>query len=482
MRVSISVKAMRCILAVLICLFCAPATAQCFPDLFEDPLRVIPDRLKTGARFPGDSPVRCPSSVELSQTLELGNAIDIALCNNPEISSAWAAIRIQSGALGEARAAYLPTLRFSVNRLANWGTIGNIFDSADSFQFGSQFYGTFSWRLLDFGGRGASAQAASHLLGAALAAHDASIQKTMKEVVQAYFDVMTGRSAVASRKKMTKVAEDVLAATRRREERGAAPLSDILQAETAVARALLNEARAQGDFNKSMSLLVHAMGLSPGTHLNLPQTLELHRVDELKNLNDWLRDAEERHPAIRQARARVAADKAKITVVRSEGLPSLDATATISLNGYPNQGLTYTEQSVKTIGVMLNVPIFEGFGRTYKIRGAQAQAEQSKSQLQETTNRVLTEVVKAHADVLTSLETLKASERLLQAARSALHSSLRRYDRHAADILEVLNSQSSLADAEQERIRDVAEWHSARLRLLATAGVMGRTDLQRELP
>jgi outer membrane protein len=135
---------------------------------------------------------------------------------------------------------------------------------------------------------------------------------------------------------------------------------------------------------------------------------------------------------------------------------------------------------VKVAGVTLNVPIFEGFGRTYRIQGAKAQVEQSDAQLQDTTNQILTEVVKAHADALTSLGTLKASDRLMAAATQSIQSSLRRYERHAADILEVLNSQSSLADAEQERIRAVAEWRSARLRLLANTGRLGLTDLVQE--
>jgi outer membrane protein len=259
-------------------------------------------------------------------------------------------------------------------------------------------------------------------------------------------------------------------------------LSDTLQAETALAKALLNESRAQGDFNKALSLLVQAMGLAPGTALCLPQSLELYRTDELKNLENWLHDAAEKHPAIRQAHAKLAADKAKVTVARSEGFPSLDATAYISINGYPTQGLSSVDQTVKVAGVTLNVPIFDGFARTYKIQGAKAQAEQSEAQLQDMTNQVLTEVVKAHADALTSLGTLKATERLMTAATQGLQSSLRRYERHAADILELLNSQSSLADAEQERIRAIAEWRSARLRLLANSGVLGRADLAQEQP
>jgi outer membrane protein len=467
---------------MLISALALPAYALGVPDILADPLGVNPDRLKTGAVLPDGSPLVSPSSVDLSQPLALGSAIDVALCNNPQVHSAWAAIRIQAAGVGEARAAYLPTIKVSVSRLANWTSNASPYGAPDSYMTGNQLYGTLSWRLLDFGGRSANNKEASQLLAAALASHDASLQKTMTEVIQTYFDAMTAQSLFVARKKMAELAEDILAATKRREDRGAAPLFDTLQASTALAKARLNEARAQGDFSKSLSLLVQAMGLTPGTSLCLPQTLELYRADDVKALESWLREAEEQHPAIRQARAKLAADKAKITVARSEGLPSVDATAYISRNGYPNQGLSSVNQSVKVAGVTLNVPIFEGFGRTYKIRGAQAQAEQSQAQLQNTTNQILTEVVNAHADAMTSLGTLKATERLMSAATQSLHSSLRRYERHATDILELLNSQSSLADAEQERIRAVAEWCSARLRLLAGSGLLGQADLLPERP
>ena len=480
MRVSINASMRCCVLVSLIPVLVLPSAALAVPDILKDPLSANPARLRKGATLPDGSFIACPASEDLSQPLELDSAVDIALCNNPQIRSAWAAIKIQAGVLGEARAAYLPTMNVSINRLGNWTSTSFPPGAGESFMKGNQLYGSLTWRLLDFGERRANTKAASQLLAAALAAHDASLQKTMAGVIQAYFDAMTAQSQYISRKKMAEIAERVLAATKRREERGAAPLSDTLQASTALAKARLNESRAQGEFNKSLGLLVQAMGLAPGTVLRLPQTLELYRVDDVRELNSWLRKAEEQHPAIRQARAKLAADKAKITVARAEGLPSLDATAYISRNGYPNQGLSSDKQSVKSAGVTLNLPIFEGFGRTYKILGAKAQVEQSDAQLQDTTNQVLTEVVKAHADALTSLGTLRATDRLMEAATLGLRSSLRRYERHAADILEVLNSQSSLADAEQERIRAVAEWRSARLRLLANSGLLGLADLLQE--
>jgi outer membrane protein len=478
MKASISARKRFCVLALFLLGLESPVTVRGngFPDIVEDPLGLQPERLRKGATLPDGSSIACSGSAELSQPLELDRAIDVALCNNPEIRAAWSSIKVQAGELGEARAAYLPSMSLSVSRLANRSGEAFLPGASDAYRNGYQLYGVLTLRLLDFG-RGANNKAASRLLAAALAAHDATLQRTMERVTQAYYDAMTAQAMLTARKKITETSEKILSVTRRRQERGAAALSDTLQAETALAKARLNEARSQGEFDKSLALLAQAMGLTPGTCLKLSQAEEPVQVDEVGKLNEWLSEAETRHPAIREARTKLDADKARITMVRAEGLPTLDAVATFSRNGYPNQGLTNGNQSVVAGGVTLNVPVFDGFGRTYKVRQAQGRAEQSEARVQETTNQVLTEVVKAHADVLTSLETLKASERLKAAAVQSLQSSLRRYERNAADIIELLNSQSSLADAEQERVRTIAEWRSARLRLLANVGVLGVTAL-----
>jgi outer membrane protein len=50
----------------------------------------------------------------------------------------------------------------------------------------------------------------------------------------------------------------------------------------------------------------------------------------------------------------------------------------------------------------------------------------------------------------------------------------RKYEKGAADILEILQTQAALTDAQKERISSLSDWHSARLRLLASVGFMGR--------
>ena len=88
------------------------------------------------------------------------------------------------------------------------------------------------------------------------------------------------------------------------------------------------------------------------------------------------------------------------------------------------------------------------------------------------------EVVKIHADAISSLQNLQASQNLLDAAQEALAASQRKYSKGATDILEILNTQNALAEAKQERILCVAEWRAARLRLMANTGLLGRLSVE----
>ncbi len=285
---------------------------------------------------------------------------------------------------------------------------------------------------------------------------------------------VTSALTLTAAQQTTQIAQDTYAATGRRERLGVAATSDTLQAATALAKAQLAASQAQGDEYKAVSTLVYAMGVPTGTTIHLPAPVQAVPAESVEELDALLDEARAHHPAIVAARAQWAAARAKVDAARDEGLPTVDFSANYYRNGYPNQGLESTPTNVATVGVQLTIPLFEGYNRTYLIRGAQAQAEQSQAQLEDTEHQVLTAVVKAHADALSALGSLQASKHLLDAAQAALASSQRRYEKGAADILELLHAQAALADARQQRVHALAAWRSARLRLMASAGTLGR--------
>ena len=444
-----------------------------------DPLLAIPDVLETGVALPGDSvPPTCPVELDSTQPLTLGVAVDVALCSNAQIRAAWASIKVQAGTLGEARAAYLPTASISMGRTADEMRYPGTSVAPSTVQ-ASTLNAGLNWRLLDSGTRGANLSQAESLLAAALASHDAAIQKALGVVIQTYFDALTARALVAAKVEGEQLAAQTLASAQRREAKGAVSRSDSLQAATAHARAVLERGRAESSYRRAVALLAYAMGRSNDGTVALSEDNDNVVETELAPLVRWLDTARKSHPALLTARAQLEAARSKADATSAEGLPTVDLSSNYYQNGRPGQALTPTRVHESTVGIVLTVPIFEGFARSYKVYGAQAQVEQKAAELADMEGQILLEVIKTHADASAAVSNLNASKDLLLAAQDALSVAQRKYDKGAADVLEALNAQSALADARQERIRALSEWRSARLRLQTSTGRLGRSGLER---
>ncbi len=438
----------------------------------DDPLGVYPLELRSGPTLPGDqAPLDCTAHYDPAQPLGLDRAADLALCTNPQVRSTWEAIKIQAGALGEAKAAYLPTLTSSLTLQRERNQYPD-FPLQDATTNGHSAYLAFGWRLFDFGERASNRTAAQLLLSSAVASHDAELQKILDAVIAAYFDAMTARSIFLARTKAGELLRGTLAATLRREGKGASSHNDTLQAQVALAKAALAERRALGEYNKSVSVLVYNLGLPVDTRLSLPE-LGVPTASVIGELSQWIAQAEASHPALIAARKQWEAATEKITAVRSAGLPALNLSANYYQNGYPNQGIQNTSNRQTTIGLTISVPVFEGFARTYKIQEAKSQATAAEAQYIDTEHQILMALVKAHADAVSALANIDSSNELLEASKAAEQSSQRRYANGAANIIELLTAESNLADAEQQRVQSLAEWNAARLRLMTSAGTLG---------
>ncbi|MEG0885970.1 MAG: TolC family protein, partial [Janthinobacterium sp.] len=120
----------------------------------------------------------CPSAYEASVPLTLPAAVDLALCRNAQVHGAWAGIRLQAAGLGEARAAFLPTLNAGLSRVHDRTAYPGASTPSGSLNSNTGSL-SFSWRLFDFGGRAAGQRSAQAMLDAALANRDAVLQKTL---------------------------------------------------------------------------------------------------------------------------------------------------------------------------------------------------------------------------------------------------------------------------------------------------------------
>lgn len=444
------------------------------PYFYSDPLKTMPSIVEKGVVLPGDSsPISCATQPDLAQPLALGDAVDLALCNNRQIKSTWADIKVRASSLGEAKSAYLPTITATPAWTSDWVEYLSSGRSSTNTN-GFTFQASATWRIFDFGGRAANKHAADSFLSAALASHNATLQRALADVIQAYFNAMTAGATLKAKTDNEEIARNILNSAKAREAKGAISQSDTLRATTVMAKAALDKNRAYGEYLKTLSVLGHILGLDGNTPISLPQELNEQGEAESRELTVWLEEAQKSHPAIIAARKRLEATQQQETIARSAGRPTLNLIGNYYLNNRLGESVTSASSMSTTVTVALSIPIFDGFASTYKLRGAQAQIERTTAEVSAVEQQIAMGVIKAHADSTSALRNLDSSAVLLDAAKSSLAVSQRKYDKGAADISEVLSTQAALSDAWQERVRCLAEWHSGRLQLLTSVGQMGR--------
>lgn len=459
--------------AVLVLLSALRGLAADFPYLFKDPLGVE-DKLPKGLgqAEPGEL------KKDFSTPLTLDEAVDLALSRNPRVKSSWGDIKVQAGLLGESYGAYLPTLSGGVN----WAddTIkysDSRYPSTHTNKYTWQV--SAGWKLFDFGGRSANRSYAEQLLASALAGHDATLQSVLSDLVQSYFDAITAHAGFSGKTRVEELAYRTYQSALDREGKGTISRSETLRAKTAHARALLDKNRAEGQYHKSLAVLRGQVGIAPDVALTVPVGLDKVPSKEVmeKQLSELLEEARKQHPAIISAQKQLDAAKERLTVVKSTGLPTLSLSTTYYQNTRQGEAVTATGARETTVILGVSIPLFEGFATTYKIMGERSRIEKQAAVLTDAEQKVARDIMSAHADAVAAYRNLGASLELLETAEQSLEVSQRKYGKGAADLAEVLSTQTALAEALTERVQCLADWNKSRLQLLAAVGRLDKSVL-----
>lgn len=423
-----------------------------------------------------------------ARPLLLSEAIERALCGNPKTREAWADAKAQAAGLGVARAAYLPTISGN-GQFVRDNSVTDVrghpdLSSATQATVHSETV-SLNWTLYDFGARPAAVRNASALLAAAQSTQSATLQSLFVAVAKDYYAAQAAAGALAAALDVERMAADSAKVASVRVDKGIAPISDALQSQTAYTQAVLSRTKAQGTWQTAAGTLASDIDLSLDTPLELPTATDSVQPDPafVHSVGELIEDATRTHPAILAAQARVDAAAAKVDQTRAEGLPNLSLVSKYSRNNQPaTLGLGIPEYPATGrewyVGVQLTIPFFDGFSRMYQVRQTQAQLEKQQYTLDDARQQVGLEVWTSYQSVQTSTDMVKDSAALLDIAQRSFTAAQRRYQAGVGNILELLNAQTALANAQQQRVQALADWRAARLRLAGSLGRLGRADVQ----
>lgn len=429
----------------------------------------------------------CPHGPTAAPIL-LSDAVDRALCTSPKTRGAWANVKAAAAVVGEGKAAYLPTL----DATAEYDYQHVSTQVRDSPELNSSFTdrvftGTVSlqWLLFDFGNRSATLANDRQLLAVAQATQNETLQNVVAAVAKDYFGAQIALAKVHSTLEVEAAASHTLEGATARVEKGVAAITDQLQADTAHLQAAYDRVKAENDLRVALGVLAIDMDLAPDTPLSLAGT-DLSTPPDAgftQSVHNLVEEAVETHPAVVAAEAQWQAALAKIRVVRAQGLPSVNMVGQLSYSTQPvSASLGQEEQPAKTrdnyIGLKLSVPLFEGLGRLNQIREAEADAEAQEESLREVKRSAASEVWSSLQTLQSDTENLRLTDALVQRAKESLTAVDKRYLSGVGSILELLNSQNTLAQAEQQQIQAQFDWRNARIHFLLSLGRLGKSDIR----
>ena len=453
------------------------ALAVCQLAVLPRPARAASDMLSTEKYVePGEFPQTADSSQcdrsRINKPLMLADVVQLALCNNPQTRSLWASARTQAATLGVSMSSYLPTLSVSGSGSHNLARTTGQTSTSNSRSISL----TASYLLYDFGARAASVENAKQLLVAANATRDATLQANFLTAVQSYYALLSARASVAASQTAEDAARESLAAAKARYQAGVATPTDKLQAQTALSQATLNLITAQGTERSAQGALANIMGFDASQ----PYTLASVKISDPdpvveQDIGKLIEQAREKRPDLTAADAQIKAAEAQLEASRAANMPSVSVSASTSSQN--TTGAPTTNSG--SISVSLSVPLFTGFRNTYQIRSSESVLEGKVAARDLLANQVALDVWKAYQNMLTDSQALRTANDLVASAEQSGKMTLGRYKAGVANlsIVDVLNAQSALASARQQRVTALYNFQSSRLALAQAIGVLDLTQI-----
>lgn len=420
----------------------------------------------------------------LPKVLGLLDVVERSLCLDTQTRQAWAQAKYQAAVLGVRQGAYLPTLSgtLSASRQRNSAQYDGQLAVLNSESRPTIYSGGLKMTLVlsDFNLTRSNVRQARAMLEAANSAHDAAIQAAFLRATQSYFDALAALAVLEATREVENLARESLTVAEGKVKGGVSSLTDQLQASTAYGQAKLERVAAESDYQSALGNIAIAIGLPAGTPIELERADSLLRDTSFtKSAQELIDEARSVHPKLLSLRAEIDAAQAGVSATRAEGRPNILLSAEMARNNQENQlpsvSLPPTDIANRNsaIAVQINIPLFEGFARSYKVHSAKSQLEVKEAEYATAEKQIMLEVWKGYQTLGAETQGLETTAELLTNARKSFEVARGRYKEGVGSIVELLNVQTTLAKALLQRVKTLSNWHNARLKL--TAGV-GKID------
>lgn len=297
------------------------------------------------------------------------------------------------------------------------------------------------------------------------------VQRTVVDVVEAYMATFQTLRGMQVNAENVTLLDKQLRATRARFEAGELTRTDTSQAEARLEEAKAALAESRAGYQVAMSGLREIIGDVAIEDLQYPD------IDESVlplTVQQAVAYGIKHNPAIKVAERTIKARDYNVESQRGEFLPQLSANAGLGYDRNPAFS-RFERQETATVSLNASMPIYQGGILRSNLRQAKIRRAQAQEEFRAIERAVRNEVVSAWEEYQAVRAQITARQAQLEAARVAYEGVQLEEEVGARSVLDVLDANQELRDAELALIDTKREKVNAYYNLLASLGVLSQT-------
>ncbi|TXH74508.1 MAG: hypothetical protein E6Q88_04220 [Lysobacteraceae bacterium] len=418
---------------------------------------------------------------------DLLQSYELARNSDPQFSAAESSRLFSREGAVQARAAMLPQLSGDAGySRASSDSSSDIGPSDTSSDTTTRQYGlTLRQMVYDHSNftrlrsQGALAKAGDFQLEAA---GDSLITRTS----QAYFNVLIAMETLAAAEAQEVALKKQFDFADKRLEVGLAPITDVHEARAQYDRARANTIVTRNALEDAYRALEEITGNDIRSLKALPQDFQPALPSSMDSAG-WVQAALDNNPALKAKEYQVRSAEANVETARSGHLPTLYLGGSYgrsrsdgdSTNNLLNLTQAFeNESNSRSVGLTLTVPIFSGGATQSQVRQALAQRDISTDELEQQKRALVRNTRNAYEILVAGISEVEARKAAVFSARSAYDASQVGLEVGTRTVLDVLNNQQTLFNAEREYALARYNFLQNRLLLEQAAGTLDIDDLQ----
>jgi len=391
----------------------------------------------------------------------MDNVVAIALSRHPLVGQADDETAAATARKGQAASLYYPTVSVSTRYSEFEG-----FSSSTGRSFSTSAInvgGNLSQVITDFGRRRAGVRRADSLLSASRETGVATRQDVAFQAKVAYYNVLRARRILAVTRETTSQREALLRQAKAFYEAGVRARIDVARAEANLYQARAELTAAENDLRVARIILLNRMGIDGPREFGLVDVLVVESPPG--TIEEWIREAEENRPELRSLIDRERAAEIALGAARAEHRPILTANGG---SGFANE--EFPLRKTHSVSLVFEIPVFTGFFTSEKVKEAEASLSSTKHAVTDLGRRIRLEVEQAALSVREASERFEARRKEQEASGENLRLARERYKVGAGDIIEMIDAQVQMTQAETAVIEALYDSSISAATLLRAVG------------